>query len=647
MNLNFINEGNRRIVDAYDELNDMGLIFQDSPISEDEIKSHDAKTYVDWIFRVEHQFMRLVEIGNIVVCEIPHGWETVIKTVKNNIYLYTGFQEWARLESREAYSVEICGKRRQVWFGKPCTFQEVYDETCLQNVLTTEGETFYRSNTRPMERERIVYARCRLSMYFLDSIHRDYVNQHTFKKGEIVAIKSVAGSGKTTTLLTLAKLHSSKRILYLAFNKSLIGEIQSKLKTQNIRNMYPCTFDALLVSIYSAKRQPPQITYLNPQSVTTIIPWLKKKPFPLRKETINLYTRFCRQIQHATPQEYCIHKYGKEKPLLTTLWTKTQAGELDTFEGFRKLSIVEHWFRDYIDATYDMVMIDETQDFDLMMLRMLLDDTTIPKIFVGDPKQSIYKWRGCINGFEYMPEGSLILEFYSTFRIGEPACEAIRQKFDDCWMISKSGGETELSGELSFEDGVPYTYLFRTWRLLLTTAETIPAIWITGLDKKLDTIRKQHEVLHKGYTFDDDEFEDDLPLFLKSITVDELEAMIARIEANAVTKERATCKLYTVHSYKGLEDDNIRLAKDIQIDDENLYYVALTRGKDYILEDERDAKGGAAVKPVLPAAATPTLPTNNFTMFDFLKDVDTPEPPKTAPRKSLMFHGAGQRTSGL
>jgi hypothetical protein len=287
-----------------------------------------------------------------------------------------------------------------------------------------------------------------------------------------------------------------------------------------------------------------------------------------------------------------------------------------------------------------MVMIDETQDFDLMMLRMLLDDTTIPKIFVGDPKQSIYKWRGCINGFEYMPTDSLILEFYSTFRIGEPACESIRQKFDDCWMISKSGGETELSSELSFDEGVPYTYLFRTWRLLLTTAETIPAIWITGLDKKLDTIRKQHEILHKGYTFDDDEFEDDLPLFLKSITVDQLEAMIARIEANVVTKERATCKLYTVHSYKGLEDDNIRLANDIRIDDENLYYVALTRGKEYILEDERDTKGAATATAVV----APTLPTNNFTMFDFLKDFATPEPAKTVPCKSLMFPGAGQRT---
>ena len=31
-----------------------------------------------------------------------------------------------------------------------------------------------------------------------------------------------------------------------------------------------------------------------------------------------------------------------------------------------------------------LCVIDETQDFDMIMLKMLLNDTTIPKIFVGD-----------------------------------------------------------------------------------------------------------------------------------------------------------------------------------------------------------------------------------------------------------------------
>jgi ATP-dependent exoDNAse (exonuclease V) beta subunit len=47
------------------------------------------------------------------------------------------------------------------------------------------------------------------------------------------------------------------------------------------------------------------------------------------------------------------------------------------------------------------------------MLNILLNDTRIPKIFVGDPKQSIYDFCGCINTFNYLPKETLIIKFYS------------------------------------------------------------------------------------------------------------------------------------------------------------------------------------------------------------------------------------------
>lgn len=439
---------------------------------------------------------------------------------------------------------------------------------------------------KQMEKVRIIYARCKKSMFLLDTIHREYINTHTFSMNEIVAIKSVAGSGKTTSLLELAKIHKSKKILYLAFNKSLITEIQSKLIKQKITNMFPYTFDSLLVNIYkSINNRDPNIINLSSQTIQDIIPWLKGKAFPIRQDIVKLFIKFCRQIGHTTIQDFCKYEVGKDKPLLETLWKKTMSGNVDTFEGFRKLSIVQHWFKGYIDRTFDMIMIDETQDFDIMMLRMLLDDTTIPKIFVGDPKQSIYQWRGCINGFEYMPQGSLIIEFYSTFRIGEPACEKIREKFDDCWMISKSKNETILTNDECFTETEKYTYLFRTWRHLLTTAQNMKTIWIAGFDKKIDSIRKQHKKLRIGFGFDDDEFEDDLPKFLKSITEEQLNAMISNIEGNLVHQDCATCKIYTIHSYKGLEDDNIRIANDNYDEDESIHYVALTRGMKKIIED--------------------------------------------------------------
>ena len=586
------NDAVKHIVDAYDSLNNMGIEFQNSHISVEAIQSRDATTHLDWIFNVENQYIRKVQIGNKIICEIPHdNWEKAVKAVKNTVYLYTGRKEWILLEDRENYHIEIDKKRRNVWIGKPCSFQKIHDDTCLQNMLTEEGLAHFQGITKELEKVRIIYARCKKSMYLLDGIHRRYVNKHQFEPNEILAIKSVAGSGKTTTLLELSKIHNTKKILYLAFNKALITDIGAKIKKQGIKNLHPQTFHSLTRGAFiSVKKREPDITELKPQTIHNTIPWFKGKPFAIRKYYVELYMKFCGNPYIKTTQEYSDKIIGKDTPLLNSLWSKTMLNQLLTFESLLKLCLINRWLKEYIDATYDMIMIDETQDFDIMMLNMLLADTTIPKIFVGDPKQSIYQWRGCINGFNHLPPTALIVEFYSTFRIGDPACEIIRTKFKDCWMISKSNHNTVLTDDIESIKDEKYTYLCRSWQHLLGLAQTTKDIWICNYEEQCDKMRKLHTVLSTfGGNIDDEEFSDDLPKFLRSITKDALEKIISTIEENITSKAEAKVKFYTIHAYKGLEDDNVRIADDNDaIGDEegdNLYYVALTRGMKNIIED--------------------------------------------------------------
>ena len=211
-------------------------------------------------------------IGNRIICEIPDGWENALNAIKNTVYLYTGSSEWIQLDDRESYHVEVEGRRRNVWIGKIRYFQNIHDDTCLQNMITEEGVAFFENITNTLESVRIIYARCKKSMTLLDGIHRRYVKRHQFKQNDILAIKSVAGSGKTTTLLDLAKLHSDKKILYLAFNKSLITEIEGKIKRDNIKNLIPMTFDSLLWATYkSVKKRNVEIVDLKPQNISDFI----------------------------------------------------------------------------------------------------------------------------------------------------------------------------------------------------------------------------------------------------------------------------------------------------------------------------------------------------------------------------------------
>jgi len=570
--------------------NNKSIEFQDINFNYNILIAENIDENLDWIFNAEKQFIKKIIIGNKIICEIPNNnVEPPLKTLSNNIFFFTGYKEWVHLVDRETYQIEIENIKRNVWIGEICYFEDILDKTSVKDIFTNDEITYFTNIDKNVPKKKIMYARCKKSMYLLDEIHRTYISKRKFKENDIVAIKSVAGSGKTTTLLELSKKNKDRKILYLAFNKSLITEIKDKIKKDNITNLIPQTFDALLYKVYvSVNGIEPNIVDIRPQFLGNIIEWFKSKPYKIRQFYSKNFIKFCNDIEETDMGSFCMKEFGKSKPLLEELWEKTKNDGLVTFETLRKQAFLNNWCKEYIDKNYDMIMIDETQDFDMIMLKMILNDTSIPKLFVGDPKQSIYEFRGCINAFNYLPKEALIIEFYSTFRIGNPACDEIRNKFKDCWMISKSQNETTFIDK--FNENEKYTYLFRSWRILLETAEKTPNIWIYSYDKKINEIRNLHEKLLMIKNFDTNEtrFEDDLPMFLKSLSVEQLEKLIENISNNIVEYEDSSIKLYTVHSYKGLEDENIRIAEDIDIkEEENIYYVATTRGKRKIMVDKQ------------------------------------------------------------
>jgi superfamily I DNA/RNA helicase len=116
-------------------------------------------------------------------------------------------------------------------------------------------------------------------------------------------------------------------------------------------------------------------------------------------------------------------------------------------------------------------------------------------------------------------------------------------------------------------------------------------IWIYNYEEQIEKMRKLHSILKTfDGNIDEEEFSDDLPIFLKSLSKEDLEILITDIENNITSKQDALYKFYTIHSYKGLEDNYIRISNDWDksLDDdegENLYYVALTRGMKIIVEE--------------------------------------------------------------
>ena len=590
------------VVDAYNRERHVGVEFQNSPISADAVRSRDATTHLDWIFNVERQCIRKVRIGNFAVCEVPYDkWTSAIRAVKNHVFLYTGCAEWILLTDRNVYYIDIPeSKQRHVWIGELVPFEQVWS-TCLQHVLTDEGAASLRTTTaaKVIQSVDVVYARCKASMYLLDSIHRQYIYDHAFQNGQVVALKSVAGSGKTTILLELTKVRSTHRMLYLSFNKSLQVEVETKAKDRQLSNLHCRTFDSLVLELFcdvhcvQAYTVLSKLQHLTPQNVGELVPWCCDQPLALRNQFVKLFNDFCGQYDHSSPEAFCRATQQQMSHglcgLLESLWCKCIALDVVTFQSMRKMSQLNRWF-ERLSCKYDMVLVDEVQDFDRQMLHMVVHDTTMPKLFVGDPRQSIYSWRpDHVNAFDHLPDDALVIEFYSTFRVGEPACEQMRNKLDKCWMVSGSTNETLLSTDTSLLDDKQHTYLFRTWRQLLLTAANTPRVWINNYDSQLKDMRRQHAFIHKKHReFKNDTFDADVPRFLRELSNEQFESMLSQIHTNIVPRGECMCKMYTIHAFKGLEDEYIRIHEDVHMPDKdqlNLYYVALTRGTKLVVEN--------------------------------------------------------------
>jgi hypothetical protein len=557
------------------------------------------------IINIEDIFVKKVEVGKYAIFEIIENIKSHIELNNSNVFIKTIYSEILWLRNKKIFKIEIENKIIDVWFCKIITLDDLVKECNL----TDEEKDFFSSSSSNTNNDKnnnqdnkiqsidtnsvkMIYGRCQNSMEFLDKTHRTYVSKMKFQKNEIIAIKSVAGSGKTTTLLELAKQHKNKKILYIAFNKSLIIEIKDKIKAQKIENLFPQTFDALMRGVFVSKNKfDPNIVDLKPQNIQNYVEWFNNKPYRMKKSYTNIISKFCAQTQYDNIVDFCIKNYGGEKKLITNLWDKIQKMELITFDSIRKMAQMKHWCKDYIDNCFDMIFIDESQDFDNIMLKILLDDTTIPKLFVGDAKQAIYEWKGCINAFEKLPKETTMIEFYSTFRVGEPACSQIRDKFENCWMISKSTNITDLESSSNYEINKDdkYVYLFRNWKSLLQTAQNTSKVWIYNYESQIEYIKKLHAKLSVSKLSEDDmnEFADDLPMFLLKITKDDLERLIDGINKNICSKDTCMVEMYTIHSYKGLESNIVRIFNDIDIKNEpNLYYVALTRGMKKIVVDK-------------------------------------------------------------
>ena len=72
-------------------------------------------------------------------------------------------------------------------------------------------------------------------------------------EGNNVIVDACAGSGKSTTILSIADAMSNTEFIQLTYNSVLCGEIRQKIKELTIQNLHVYTFHSLVVKYYSSE----------------------------------------------------------------------------------------------------------------------------------------------------------------------------------------------------------------------------------------------------------------------------------------------------------------------------------------------------------------------------------------------------------
>lgn len=476
---------------------------------------------------------------------------------------------------------------------------------------------------------------------------------HKMEPLQVVKIMAFAGTGKTSTLVKYAEKWSGSRFLYVTFNKSIAKQAELVFPS----NVICKTFHSMAYGHVGRKYQSKKklnLFKLTPFMVNSVLAegkggFIRAKLVCKTLEnffasadeelTIDHVPIWCKDNQG---QRVMVEQSEKLNSVLeaSRLWDnmrklrecKEEAYQM-THDGYLKL-----WqLSKPLLASFDAIFVDEAQDCTPAIMNIVLSQPC-GKIFVGDPHQQIYTFRGAVNALFTVPHTHV---FYLTqsFRFGVEIAYVGATILDVCKRVRKktlvggnhqSGIRGDTKGQVAllsrtnanvFDEAVRVTDGEVPARIHL-----IGGIKSFGLDRIIDIwiLLQPEEERRKRNLIVKDKFirrwvhKEGFSGFKRYVTAaedKELEAKIAVVEKYNIRipelVERierchiedwdfAEYILGTVHKAKGLEFDTVHVLDDFvkvpcarhnlaqlphfrvesfSEDEWNLLYVAVTRAK--------------------------------------------------------------------
>uniref|UniRef100_A0A2I3LWL9 F-box DNA helicase 1 n=1 Tax=Papio anubis TaxID=9555 RepID=A0A2I3LWL9_PAPAN len=402
---------------------------------------------------------------------------------------------------------------------------------------------------------------------------------HKMEPLQVVKIMAFAGTGKTSTLVKYAEKWSQSRFLYVTFNKSIAKQAERVFPSNVICKTFHSMAYGHIGRKYQSKKKL-NLFKLTPFMVNSVLAegkggFIRAKLVCKTLEnffasadeelTIDHVPIWCKNSQG---QRVMVEQSEKLNGVLeaSRLWDNmrklgecTEEAYQMTHDGYLKL-----WqLSKPLLASFDAIFVDEAQDCTPAIMNIVLSQPC-GKIFVGDPHQQIYTFRGAVNALFTVPHTHV---FYLTQGIKSFGLDRII----DIWILLQPEEERRKQN-LVIKDRFIRRWVhkegFSGFKRYVTAAED------KELEAKIAVVEKYN------------------------IRIPEL---VQRIEKCHIEDlDFAEYILGTVHKAKGLEFDTVHVLDDFvkvpcarhnlpqlphfrvesfSEDEWNLLYVAVTRAK--------------------------------------------------------------------
>lgn len=458
--------------------------------------------------------------------------------------------------------------------------------------------------------------------------------------GETIKIKAYAGAGKTSTLRLVADRLSPLRGTYLAFNREIAEHARrsfpANVTSGTVHSLAYRSVSPDLAARVGSPAEPPHELAARFGLSALEVPLTTGKaveitPFELGRMIVDGLGRFCRSAD-AVPA--ASHVPVDEKidtraagwlrdglyPYIARLWDESRHAKGRT--AIIPDVYLKVWAQGRPRIEADFILFDEAQDSDGVMLWLLNQQTPAQIIFVGDPYQQIYEFRGALNAMAQItaPEYALT----ESFRFG-PVVATLASR-----LLALLGENTPVRGQDAIGSiGVDDPSLAPPVDAILCR-KNVSAIWhlaagveaghrpsirmsaaeIVGYADGADALLAGRRA-YKPAAFSLFETWKDVQSFARSAAgadllpivriVDELGTDYLRALSQRVTAEsESDYVISTVHRAKGLEWRRVKVVNDFLFkyidgrlaadeDELRLLYVAFTRAQHLLdVSDLRD-----------------------------------------------------------